>query len=261
MKLSDIVLDLFDSFPEHRPKAKPAPAPAPPKASPAAAPPRASAPARDPAARDEAAVLAILRRAGGEYRRVVFTQNRRIMASVGKDRAVVRLNVAFSSAPEHILAAVSVLFAPGKGKRKTDAKETVQAFINALPPVAAPARPRRRTLRPGDRPLIDRLQAEFDRVNGQAFGGKLPRVPLHLSRQMRRRNGHFSSHPLEIVISHRLCVRAEPGEAEHTLRHEMIHLWQYVEGASVDHGSAFRRMAHKLDVHPRATRPVRWKGR
>jgi hypothetical protein len=43
------------------------------------------------------------------------------------------------------------------------------------------------------------------------------------------------------------------------MRHEMIHLWQYIEGAPVDHGPAFRRMAHRLDVHPRATRPVKWK--
>jgi len=84
-------------------------------------------------------------------------------------------------------------------------------------------------------------------------------VPIHLSRSMRRRNGHFSSQPLEIVISWRLCAHGAPGEAEQTVRHEMIHLWQYIEGAAVDHGPAFRRMAHRLDVHPRATRPVKWK--
>ena len=45
------------------------------------------------------------------------------------------------------------------------------------------------------------------------------------------------------------------------MRHEMIHLWHYVEGLPVDHGPVFRRTARKLDVHPRATRPVKWKGR
>ena len=262
-KFTDIILDLFDSYlePDRPGTTHTAPPPKPATAAPAPRPAPAAAPVRDPAARDEAAVLAIVRRAGGEYRRVVFTRNRRIMASVGKDRSVLRLNEAFATAPEEVLFAVGVLFSPGKGRRKRSANETVRAFINALPPVPAAPRPRRRTLHPADRPLIERLQAEFDRVNRLSFGGRLPRVPIHLSRQMRRRNGHFSSQPLEIVISHRLCVRAQPGEAEHTLRHEMIHLWQYMEGVPVDHGTPFRRMAQKLDVHPRATRPVRWKGR
>jgi len=75
---------------------------------------------------------------------------------------------------------------------------------------------------------------------------------------MRSRNGHFSRAPLEIVISRRLCEHAVPGEAEMTLRHEMIHLWQHVVGLKPDHGGTFRWWARRLDVHPRARRPVRW---
>ena len=135
----------------------------------------------------------------------------------------------------------------------------MQRFIQSIPPSPKPARRRVRRHHPGDRAHLERLQAEFDRTNRTHFGGRLPRVPVHLSRNMRRRNGHFSSHPLEIVISWRLCVHGEEGQAEETMRHEMIHLWQYIEGAAVDHGPAFRRMAHRLDVHPRATRPVKWK--
>jgi predicted SprT family Zn-dependent metalloprotease len=78
---------------------------------------------------------------------------------------------------------------------------------------------------------------------------------------MRRRNGHFCSHPLEIVISRQLCTHAAPGESEQTLRHEMIHLWQHVTGKKPDHGPEFRAWARRLDVHPRATRPVTWKSR
>ncbi|HEX2204451.1 MAG TPA: SprT-like domain-containing protein [Longimicrobium sp.] len=269
MKLKDILLDLFGSHEPDGPGPEPipaAPAPAAGPKAPSPAPPKpAAAPApavSDPRGRDEAAVLAFVRRHGGEYRRVVFTRNRRIMASVGKDRGVLRLNAAFASASDEVLAAVAVLFSPSRGKRKEAAKETVRRFIDALPaPPPAERRVRRRTTSPADRPLVERLQAEFDATNQTHFGGTLPRVPIHLSRKMRRRNGHFASQPLEIVISHRLCTHGHPGEAEHTVRHEMIHLWQYMTGAPVDHGPAFRRMAKKLDVHPRATRPVRWKGR
>ncbi|HYH82987.1 MAG TPA: SprT-like domain-containing protein [Longimicrobium sp.] len=188
-----------------------------------------------------------------------FTNNRRTMVSVGRDPSLIRMNHAFAAADEALLAAVAVLYTPGaRGKKK--AKEAVQRFINELPlTTAPPPRPRRRATHPHDRPHRARMQEEFDRANRLYFGGRLPRVPIHLSRAMRRRNGHFSSQPLEIVISSRLCSHGEEGQAEETMRHEMIHLWQYIEGAPVDHGPAFRRMAHRLDVHPRATRPVKWK--
>ena len=109
-----------------------------------------------------------------------------------------------------------------------------------------------------DRPHLERLQEEFDRVNAAFFAGALPRVPLYLSGRMRRRNGHFTADPLEIVISRRLCHHAEDGEAASTLRHEMIHLWQHEQGHKPGHGRDFRRWAEKLGVHPRATRDVSW---
>ncbi len=276
MRLKDIILDLFGPAPEpDRPPVPPraAPAPVPPRPRkpqprsgpirplPVETPAPAPAPARDPATRTEEGVLAVLRRHGAPYRRVQFTNNRRTMVSVGRDPTLIRMNHRFASADEAILAAVAVLYTPGtRGKKKSQAKEAVQKFINALPlDDAPPRRPRRRRVHPADRAHLQRMQDEFDRANRLYFGGRLPRVPVHLSRSMSRRNGHFSSHPLEIVISWRLCVHGEEGQAEETMRHEMIHLWQYIEGAPVDHGPAFRRMAHRLDVHPRATRPVKWK--
>jgi predicted SprT family Zn-dependent metalloprotease len=75
---------------------------------------------------------------------------------------------------------------------------------------------------------------------------------------MKRRNGHFSVHPLEIVISRRLLTHAADGEAERTLRHEMIHLWQHESGRRPGHGADFRRWAERLGVRPRATRTVEW---
>jgi len=206
-------------------------------------------------------VLAVLRKHGAPYTRLAFTNNRRTMVSVGRDPSLIRMNHAFATADEGVLAAVAVLYTPGlKARKKADAKATVQRFINAIPAGdAPPRRPRRRATHPHDRVHVQRMQDEFDRANKLYFGGKLPRVPIHLSRAMRRRNGHFASQPLEIVISWRLCTHGEEGQAEETMRHEMIHLWQYIEGAPVDHGPAFRRMAHRLDVHPRATRPVKWK--
>lgn len=253
MSLKDVILDLFGVAPE------PARAATPPRA-PRAEPPL-PVPAREPGARTEAEVLAVLRRHGAPHRRLLFTQNRRTMISVGRDRSLIRMHAAFAEADEAVLAAVAQLYTATTSPRKrASAKRAVRAFINTITVDRSAARPPRRRRHPADAEQLARMQAEFDRVNRASFGGRLPRVPLHLSRKMRRRNGHFSSTPLEIVISWRLCVHGLPGEAEETMRHEMIHLWQYIEGLPVDHGAAFRRAAHRLDVHPRATRHVRWQG-
>lgn len=252
MSLKDVILDLFGAVPAAAerpspPAREPRPAPAP------------SAP-REPGARSGEEVLAILRRHGAPHRELVLTRNRRTMISVGRDRAAIRMHVAFAAAEEAVLVAVAQLYTPGvTARRREAAKRTVRAFINTIALDRSAPRPLRRRRDPGDGEQLARMQAVFDEVNRGAFGGKLPRVPIHLSRKMKRRNGHFSSTPLEIVISWRLCVHGLPGEAEETMRHEMIHLWQYIEGLPVDHGPVFRRTARKLDVHPRATRPVKWK--
>lgn len=268
-RMLDEVLDLFGWVPPPRPRPKSSggahprtpsePArldPPPHKPAPRAEPPR---PAH--AGRTEAETLAVIAAVTPQFRKVVYTRNRRIMASAAERGRALRLNVAFAEAPEDVLVAVARLFTGRDARTRSRAKAIVRAFINAIPTDgAAPRRrPRQRQVEPGDQRHLDRLREEFRRVNAERFGGALPEVPLFLSGQMRRRNGHFCSSPLEIVISRKLCTHALPGEAEHTLRHEMIHLWQHVEGKKPDHGTEFRAWARRLDVHPRATRRVTWK--
>jgi len=203
-------------------------------------------------------VLAVVVKAGARFRRVVYTRNRRVMASVAERGAALRLNAAFADAPEAVLVAVAVLFTTRDRRKKSAARETVMRFVSRLP--TAPSGQRRvRRVPTADRPHLERLRAEFERVNREHFGGGLPAVPLFLSGRMRSRNGHFSSHPLEIVLNRRLCTHAADGEAEQTLRHEMIHLWQHAAGKKPDHGREFRAWARRLGVHPRASRPVAWK--
>ncbi|HEV2130897.1 MAG TPA: SprT-like domain-containing protein [Longimicrobiaceae bacterium] len=205
-------------------------------------------------------MLAELRRGGGSFQRVVFTDNRRVMASVAERGATLRLHQSFAAAPPRVLHAVVRLFSVKSESARSAARQVVNEFLaERSPGPAAPARRRKREILPGDRPHLERLRAEFDAVNTEHFGGLLPAVPLYLSGRMRSRNGHFSRQPLEIVISRQLCSDASPGEAEHTLRHEMIHLWQHVVGLKPDHGLAFRFWARLLGVRPRARRPVRWK--
>jgi hypothetical protein len=239
---------------------KPRPAP-PPASSPIDPAPHAPPDAGGRHGRDEGEVLRVVRAAGGSFHRVVFTRNRRVMASVADRGATLRLNVSFASAPDAVLVAVSTLFSSRERNKREKARDAVRTFIHHIPHTPSPPVSRKRRVQAADLPHLQRLRAEFDRVNAALLDGGLPAVPLYLSGKMVRRNGHFSAHPLEIVVSRRLCTHGEPGEAELTLRHEMVHLWQHATGRPVDHGLDFRRMARKLDVHPRATRPVRWKAR
>ncbi|HEX8319050.1 SprT-like domain-containing protein [Longimicrobium sp.] len=283
MSLLDDVLDLFGwapspgAQPKSSPKpAKPKPAPRPPNQNAAvqqvfpepesASPPTDNpaptrpAPARPkPIGRTEREILSIVSPVAPQIRRVVFTKNRRVMASVAERGTALRLNTAFAVAPEDVLVAVARLFSARDARTRNRARDAVRRFITLIPAESVPPRrTRTRQVLASDRPQIERLLAEFRRVNAAHFGGTLPEVPLYLSGQMRRRNGHFSSTPLEIVISRVLCTHALPAESEATLRHEMIHLWQHAQGKKPDHGPEFRAWARKLDVHPRATRPVKW---
>jgi hypothetical protein len=213
-----------------------------------------------PAARTpEERLLAQVAAGGARFRRLHFTRNRRVMISVGDGGETLRVNERFRDAPPAVLRAVGQLYGP-RGPTRQAARARIADFLAENPPIVAAARaPRRRRVPPADRPHLERLQAEFDRVNAEAFGGALPRVPLFLSGRMKRRNGHFSADPLEIVVSRRLCLEGADDEAVRTLRHEMIHLWQHHEGRRPDHGAEFRRWARRLDIHPRAVRTVEWR--
>lgn len=186
-----------------------------------------------------------------------MTRNRRVMVSVGSGGRVLRLHEAFVEAPPEVLRAVGGLLSPIGSRRRAVARRVIKEFIASV--VSAPAGRRARRVRSTDQPHLLRLQQEFDRVNHEHFGGALPRVPIFLSGRMRRRNGHFCLDPLEIVISRRLCEQADEGEAAATLRHEMIHLWQHMQGLRPGHGADFRRWAARLGVHPRAVREVGWR--
>lgn len=206
----------------------------------------------------EEPLLAHVAAGGARFRKVVFTENRRVMVSAGDQGKTLRLHECFRDAPPSVLRAVGRVLSTRSEKTRAIARAAIIEYLRQNPPTA-PERPRRRRIPAADRAEIERLEQEFDRINEAYFGGSLPRVPISLSGRMRRRNGHFCSHPPEIVISRALCRDAESGEAEKTLRHEIIHLWQFHEGRKPGHGLDFRRWADRLGIHPRATRDVTWK--
>lgn len=181
------------------------------------------------------------------------------MASVGRG-GTLRLHQAFAVAPEEVLRAIAVCLGDGSPTqaRRMGARRVLREFFRHAQAPRQPAR-RPRHIAPDHIPHLERLQAEFARVNRDFFADALPVVPLYLSGRMRRRNGHFAADPPQIVIASRLCTHALPGESERTLRHEMIHLWQHANGLPVGHGRDFRAWAVRLGIVPRATREVCWR--
>jgi predicted SprT family Zn-dependent metalloprotease len=77
---------------------------------------------------------------------------------------------------------------------------------------------------------------------------------------MRTRLGHLSldqaGRPTDITISRRHLAAHGWDEAEQTLLHEMVHLWQWVIGHTVDHGPQFRAKAREVGVAAAARRWV-----
>lgn len=206
----------------------------------------------------EARLLANLAESGLSFREVVFTRNRRVMVSLAARGRTLRLHQLFLQAPRSIHLALGQLLAAGSDLERAAAREEISTYLRLNPPSAPASQPRLYRPTAADVRHLERLRAEFVQVNAGHFAGVLPNVPIRLSGRMSRSNGLFRTNPLEIVISRALCAEASPGEAEQTLRHEMIHLWQFIEGRRPGHGADFRSWARRLGIHPRASRNVCW---
>jgi predicted SprT family Zn-dependent metalloprotease len=84
---------------------------------------------------------------------------------------------------------------------------------------------------------------------------------MRISGRMHTRLGqlclhHETGRAHEITLSRVHIDRHGWREAAHTLLHEMVHLWQHVNGHAVDHGPLFRRKAREVGVVAAARRDV-----
>ena len=194
-------------------------------------------------------------------RRVESHENRSVMVSV-TPRSVLRVHRGYAYAPDSVLAAIVTFVNPGsRRQRRRAAQQVILAFpVDAYVP---PARRRRRRPAPpaADRSLARKLSQLHRELNLRHFQGALSRVPLRISRRMRRKLGELtldagSELPIEITIAHAHMQQDAWREVEHTLLHEMIHQWQAESGLPVDHGATFRRKARAVGVAPRAVRSI-----
>jgi hypothetical protein len=113
-----------------------------------------------------------------------------------------------------------------------------------------------------DADALRKLAQAFQALNRAHFGAALPALPILLSGRMRSRLGHIvldrgTERPIAIVLGRKHVLEHEWREVRETLLHEMVHLWQSVEGMKVDHGPRFRAKAREVGVTAAARRKVR----
>ncbi|MFN9455726.1 MAG: SprT-like domain-containing protein [Gemmatimonadota bacterium] len=202
-------------------------------------------------------LLSALRPMGlARIRTCTLTRNRRVMVSWTGD--TLRVHAGYCRAPAEVWAAL-VRFVEGRTRAERAAG---RAALLAWPlPADAPVRRRRlASTHPDDAAAQARLAAEHARLNADRFGGALATIPVHLSRRLARRLGHYApagdGAPAEIVIARRHLRRHGWAAALETLLHEMVHQWQAETGRSLDHGRDFRAKAREVGCAPRAT----WRG-
>jgi hypothetical protein len=189
--------------------------------------------------------------------RLVLTRNRSVVVSVKV--GVLRAHEGFVAAPPHVHQAI-VRFV--MARTRAARQEAIEVLVkHPLPLREAVRRPER--THPDDEPLRLLMADWHGRFNAQHFGGQLEAIPVHVSRRIARRLGHYTPKAAEaqglersIAISRKHLRRDGLAAALETLLHEMVHQWQDETGRPVDHGPAFRRKAKDVGITPRAVRVV-----
>jgi predicted SprT family Zn-dependent metalloprotease len=194
---------------------------------------------------------------------VRVTDNRTVIVSLSK-RRVLSIHRGYAQASDRVLKAVVRFLSREAPKAlRRAAQHEILSFRAEL---HAEGPPRRRRAadrpRPGDVVHTERLAQLFREANAAHFGGALPELPIRLSGRMRTRLGqlcmsHETNEPFEITVSRRHVERHGWAEVADTLLHEMVHLWQHLQGHAVDHGRQFRFKAREVGVVPAARRSVR----
>ncbi len=195
-----------------------------------------------------------------------LTDNRSVMVSLSA-RGVLRIHRGYARAPDRVLRAVVRFLTPGTSR---DLRRAAEHEILSFRPDGRGGGPReggRSPDRPraGDREKCERLGRLFADYNTRYFGGALPALPFRISGRMSTRLGQLclryeTGEPYEITVSRSHIDRHGWVETAGTLLHEMVHLWQHVNGHRVDHGPAFRRKAEAIGVVASARRSIGARG-
>jgi hypothetical protein len=204
-------------------------------------------------------ILTALARSGSRIRSIRYRRNRSVLVSVSRDRRTLNVHECFREAPPRVVAAiVTFVRAPRRSAEYRGALEAIRSWEGSAAGLALARRerPRRAVTSSGD---TAGLRLLFDEYNRRHFGGRLPRVPLRLSRRMTRALGTIGyleengvRRIREIVISADLMLPANAAVLRDTLLHEMAHGEAWLRHGHRGHGRIWRRIAERVGCVPEA---------
>lgn len=98
---------------------------------------------------------------------------------------------------------------------------------------------------------LPEVEALYQKLNQEHFGGKLPLCHLELSRKLTRTAGKIwpRRHLIRISISYHEYYGLE--ELSNTILHEMVHLWLHEQGLPSGHTARFRQKLAEVGLHDR----------
>lgn len=209
-------------------------------------------------------LLTALRSRGAGVRRIRYRDNRTVLLSLSRDRRTLNCHACFRTAPAHVADAIAVFLRSRRGTEEyRRALERIRGWEGARRGLE---RARRRGARRSARLLAGPLTPEaaavarlYRRFNRLKFGGRLPEVPIRISRRMTRSLGTIfyagrgeDRRIREIAISADLLAPSNAAVLEDTLLHEMAHAEAWLRHGHRGHGPVWRRVAERVGCTPRA---------
>lgn len=242
-----------------------------------------------PSKAPEIGILTQLRANGSTIRQVRFRDNRVVLLSVSRDGRTLNCHACFREAPPGIVEAIAdavtaprAAFGRREALRRLREWEGTRAGLERARGLKAPRNQRVNT------PETAPLRSLFLQLNLEKFGGRLPEIPLRLSRRMTRslgtvrysgvREGNGADPAAgeragstlqdtavrsvkEIAISADLLGPSKRSLLEDTMLHEMAHAEAWIRHGHRGHGRVWKTIARRVGCRPYAVNDVRVTGR
>lgn len=227
-------------------------------------------------------ILSALEARESPIRRVRYRENRTVLLSVSRDGRTLNSHACFRQAPARIANAIAtVVTEPRDAQSRRDALRMLREWDGTRRGLAVARRRKRKRRRRVNGRDAGPLRELFDRLNRERFRGRLPEIPLRLSRRMTRSLGTIryggvagtgsrgnggppraaSRTVLEIAISADLLRPANRPLLEDTVLHEMAHAEAWLIHGHRGHGAEWKRIARRVGCQARAVNDVRVEGR
>lgn len=233
-------------------------------------------------------ILTALQARGSAIRRIRYRANRSVLLSVSRDGRALNSHECFRDAPPEIVDAMVAVVTITRGTRaRRAALRTLREWEGTRRGLERARRGRPRKGRKVNGRETEPLRRLFRELNVEEFGGRLPEIPLRVSRRMTRalgtvRYGDGSDSPagvdpgagsgggpptgsgrwvMELAISADLLRPANRAALRDTMLHEMAHAEAWLRHGHKGHGRPWRRIAERVGCRPRAVNDVRVAGR